>query len=182
MKRLFDILMSLIAIGIFCIPMLIISFLLKHREKHSILFKQKRIGKNKVPFQILKFQTLVEEIPTPTGRRLRSTGLDEVPQFFNVLKGDMSIVGPRALTLYDIKRLGWDDDYHQVRWNQKPGITGFAQIYGGQHRKTSWFWDKYYIEHNNLLIDFAVIFISFLMNIFGKTRVRKFIFQKKNLK
>lgn len=125
---------------------------------------------------------MVNEIPTKTGYILRKTGLDELPQFINVLKGDMSIVGPRALTQYDIERLNWDDEHHHIRWDSKPGITGFAQIYGGQHRKTSWFWDKYYINHNNVMIDFAVIVISFMMNVFGKTRVRKMVFQKNNLK
>jgi len=152
------------------------------REKHSILFKQKRIGKDKETFEILKFQTLVDDIPTKTGKVLRRTGLDELPQFLNVLKGDMSIVGPRALTDYDIKRLGWDDSFHKIRWDSKPGITGFAQVYGGQHRKTSWFWDKHYIEKSNVLVDFGIVAISFLMNIFGKTKVRRIIFKKNNLK
>jgi lipopolysaccharide/colanic/teichoic acid biosynthesis glycosyltransferase len=125
---------------------------------------------------------MVDQIPTQTGQILRKTGLDELPQFLNVLKGDMSIVGPRALTMYDIERLAWNDAYHQIRWQQKPGITGFAQIYGGQHRKTSWFWDKYYIRHNNLMIDFGIVGISFFMNVFGKTKIRKIVFQKNNLK
>ncbi len=152
------------------------------RERHSILFKQERIGKDKEPFQILKFQTMVNEVPTKTGKLLRKTGLDELPQFLNVFKGDMSIVGPRALTNYDIERLSWNDDYHSIRWRQKPGITGYAQIYGGQHRKTSWFWDKYYINNNNVFVDFAIVFISFLMNLFGKTKIRQIIFRKNSLK
>lgn len=121
-------------------------------------------------------------MPTKTGRVLRKTGLDELPQFVNVLKGNMSIVGPRALTKYDIERLNWNGDFHSVRWKQKPGITGYAQIYGGQHRKTSWFWDKYYIKNNNIFVNFGIVFISFLMNILGKTRVRQIIFRKKSLK
>jgi lipopolysaccharide/colanic/teichoic acid biosynthesis glycosyltransferase len=125
---------------------------------------------------------MVDEVPTKTGKLLRKTGLDELAQFINVLKGDMSIVGPRALTKFDIERLGWNDNYHSIRWKLKPGITGFAQIYGGQHRITSWFWDKYYINRNNVLIDFVLVGISFLMNIFGKTRVRKVIFRKNSLK
>lgn len=125
---------------------------------------------------------MVDQIPTPTGRLLRKTGLDEIPQFINVLKGDMSIVGPRALTEADIKRLGWNDSFHQQRWSIKPGITGFAQIYGGQHRKTSWFWDCQYIKKNSPLTDTVIIGISFLMNLLGKTRVRRMIFQKNNLK
>lgn len=181
-KRIFDITMALIALSIFAIPMAIISILLKYKEKHLILFKQKRVGKHKTSFEILKFQTLVNDIPTPTGKVLRRTGLDELPQFLNVLKGDMSVVGPRALTQNDIERLGWDDAYHKKRWSVNPGITGFAQIYGGQHRKTSWFWDVYYLNNNNLGIDFGIIGISFLMNIFGKTRVRRVVFQKSKLR
>lgn len=182
MKRLFDIAFSLIALVVFAIPTTIIAILLTWKEKHPVFFRQERLGKHKKSFNILKFQTMVDGIPTGTGKLLRKTGLDELPQFLNVLKGDMSIVGPRALTLVDICRLGWYDSHHDIRWHLKPGITGFAQLYGGQHRKTSWFWDKRYISNHNLLIDLGVIGISFLMNIFGKTRIRKMVFQKTNLK
>ena len=126
----------------------------------------------------ITFSFIANEVPTKTGLLLRKTGLDELPQFINVLKGDMSIVGPRALTSFDIERLGWNDEYHKLRWNIKPGITGLAQIYGGQHRKTSWFWDKYYSRHNNTLIDLGIVAISFLMNI--KSQASDF--QKKSLK
>jgi lipopolysaccharide/colanic/teichoic acid biosynthesis glycosyltransferase len=182
MKRIFDIIFSLIAFLIFAIPMITIALLLIVMERHSVLYKQERIGKDKKPFKILKFQTLVDEVPTKTGRILRRTGLDELPQFINVLKGEMSIVGPRALTHFDIERLGWDDDYHSIRWSLNPGITGFAQVYGGQHKKTSWFWDKHYIDSNNVFLDFGIVGISFLMNIFGKTRVRRVIFRKSSLR
>jgi lipopolysaccharide/colanic/teichoic acid biosynthesis glycosyltransferase len=181
MKRFFDVTLSIIALFVFSIPILIIILLLKFKEKHSIFFVQERIGKEKQPFKILKFQTLVDGKPTSTGKILRKTGLDEVAQFINVLKGDMSIVGPRALTMYDIKRLDWDDKFHTKRWSIKPGITGLAQLYGGQHRKLSWFWDSTYLEHNQLLNDFGIILLSFLMNIFGKTRVRRIIWPNKNL-
>jgi len=177
-KRLFDLVFSLIALLVFAIPMTIIVLLLAFKERHSIFFRQDRIGKNKTFFTILKFQTMVDQISTKTGHWLRRTGLDELPQFFNVLKGDMSIVGPRALTKFDIERVCWDDKYHEKRWSLKPGITGFAQIYGGHHRKTSWFWDNYYIKNNNLVIDFAIICASFLMNIFGKKKISNLIFHK----
>lgn len=130
----------------------------------------------------MKFRTMVDGRPTRIGRILRTTGLDELPQFLNVLKGDMSIVGPRALTRSDIHRLGWNDAYHACRWSLRPGITGYAQLYGGQHRRTSWFWDRKYIGRNNALRDAGVIIASFLMNLVGKKRVRKIIWPGRNLK
>lgn len=181
-KRIFDITFSFVAITVFSIPMSVICFMLKFKEKHPIIFKQTRMGRDKVPFEIWKFQTMVDEKVTPTGRILRRTGLDELAQFFNVLRGDMSIVGPRALTAYDIERLGWDDAHHSCRWSIKPGITGFAQVFGGQHRKLSWFWDRKYIANSGLMTDFGLIFISFCMNFFGKTRVRRIVFRNKSLK
>ena len=182
MKRLFDITFSLIALLIFGLPIIVISLIIVFKERHPIIFKQERIGLKGKPFMIMKFQTMINEKPTKTGLILRKTGLDEVPQFFNVLKGEMSIVGPRALTDYDIKRLKWDSDYHSLRWSVKPGISGFAQVYGGQNKKTSWFWDKKYTENANLLTDLGIILISFAMNLFGKTRVRNILWPNKDLK
>jgi len=181
MKRLFDILFSLIALLVFLIPMVVISILLKFKEKHPLLFKQVRIGINKKSFEILKFQTLINETPTTTGKILRKTGLDELPQFINVLKGDMSIVGPRALTKSDIERFAWDNAFHAKRWTIKPGITGLAQLYGGQHKKTSWFWDAKYLDKNNILLDLVIVLLSFLVNMMGKKRVRRIIWPDKLL-
>jgi lipopolysaccharide/colanic/teichoic acid biosynthesis glycosyltransferase len=182
MKRLTDIFFSAVALVIFTLPCLIIALLLVFRERHGILFRQERIGIGGNAFMILKFQTMVNGVPTKTGALLRKSGLDELPQFINVLMGDMSIVGPRALTLDDIIRLRWNDSYHTCRWRQKPGITGLAQLYGGQHKKTSWFWDCRYIQKQSVLLDTVIIGLSFLMNVFGKTNVRRMVFRKKHLK
>jgi lipopolysaccharide/colanic/teichoic acid biosynthesis glycosyltransferase len=181
-KRLFDILFSFVAMMVFCLPVLGIIFIIKAFYNHPIIFFQDRIGKNKSVFRIWKFQTLINEKPTKLGTFLRKTGLDELPQFINVFIGDMSIVGPRALTSNDITRLKWDSDYYKMRWSIKPGITGLAQIYGGQNKKTSWFFDKRYILNHGLLNDFCLLSISFMMNIFGKTRIRRMIWKNKNLK
>lgn len=182
MKRSFDILFSLIGIVVFFAPACIVAFFNRFIEKHPVFFYQERIGKDRNTFLIIKFQTMLDNQPTKTGQILRMTGLDEVPQFINVLKGDMSIVGPRALMQKDIIRLGWDDQFHDSRWQVRPGITGFAQLYGGQHKRTSWFWDNHYLKTRNLLIDACILFISFLMNVFGKRPVRRFLFQKMHLK
>jgi len=98
------------------------------------------------------------------------------------LKGEMSIVGPRALTDYDIKRLNWNTTTYSIRWKVKPGISGFAQIYGGQNKETSWCWDKKYIDHSNIAIDLIIVIISFAMNLIGKRRVRNIIWINKDLK
>jgi lipopolysaccharide/colanic/teichoic acid biosynthesis glycosyltransferase len=182
MKRVFDITFSGIALLVFFLPALVIIIIIKIFYRHPILFRQERIGKNKKLFCILKFQTLINEQPTALGRILRKTGLDEIAQFINVFKGEMSIIGPRALTMADIKRLGWDTDYYSFRWSVKPGISGYAQLYGGQHKRISLFWDRKYVGKNNLSLDFCIIFISFLMNIFGKKRIRRLIWTGKNLK
>lgn len=181
-KRLFDIFLSTIALLTFSVPIIVIVGAIKIIEKHPIFFLQERIGLRGHLFKIYKFQTMVDMQVTKTGKILRKTGLDELPQFLNVLKGQMSIVGPRAITSEDKRRFCWESDYYSLRWNLKPGITGFAQLYGGQSLKTSWFWDKKYIKSNNLEKDFCVIALSFLMNIFGKTRVRRIIWPNKNLK
>jgi lipopolysaccharide/colanic/teichoic acid biosynthesis glycosyltransferase len=182
MKRTFDITFSLLALSLFAVPMAVIALVLRWKEGHAVFFKQDRIGRNRQVFRILKFQTMVDQMPTPTGKILRNTGLDELPQFINVLKGDMSIVGPRALIQTDIERLGWNDDFHCIRWQLKPGITGWAQIYGGQHRKTSWFWDRYYIQKHHVCTDFYLVVVAFLMNLFGKTRIRRLVFHRTHLK
>jgi lipopolysaccharide/colanic/teichoic acid biosynthesis glycosyltransferase len=181
-KRVFDIIFSLVALIVFSIPIICIVFIIKVFYKHPVIFYQDRVGLNKSVFRILKFQTLIDEKPTKLGALLRKTGLDELPQFINVFKGDMSIVGPRALTSNDIIRLKWDTDYYSQRWKIKPGITGMAQIYGGQNKKTSWFWDKKYIQSPGLIKDLCLLSISFLMNVFGKKRVRRMIWRDKKLK
>ena len=177
MKRLLDVVLSVVALALFALPSAIIALLLTLKENHPVFFLQERIGKSGRRFQIIKFQTMVDGRPTRIGNILRRSGIDEWPQFINVLRGEMSIVGPRALTAKDIERLGWGDSYHKIRWDVKPGITGFAQIYGGRHRKASWFWDKHYITNGDCLSDLGIIAVSFLINIFGKACVRKLIFE-----
>lgn len=142
-KRLIDIVLSFIGIIVLGIPMLIIAVVIKHEDPGPALFKQKRIGKNKKYFMLLKFRSMKMSTPhdVPThqlenpkqyllkcGKTLRKLSLDELPQLFNILKGDMSIIGPRP-ALWNQDDLIAERDKYGAN-GVKPGLTGWAQING----------------------------------------------------
>ncbi|TXH69634.1 MAG: sugar transferase [Thiothrix sp.] len=150
-------------------------------DGRPILFRQQRLGLNKQPFSIYKFRTMQNEVVTKSGKVLRQTGLDELAQILNIIKGDMSVVGPRPLTQADITRLGWDDAYHAKRWAIKPGITGLAQLYGGRSAKVSWQMDKVYQAQMSWWLDMRVVLWSLAVNVLGKRRVRTWLMRRKLL-
>lgn len=150
-------------------------------DGRPILFRQQRLGLNKQPFSIYKFRTMQNEVVTKSGKFLRQTGLDELAQILNIIKDDMSVVGPRPLTQADITRLGWDDAYHAKRWAIKPGITGLAQLYGGRSAKVSWHMDKVYQARMSWWLDTRVVAWSLAVNVLGKRRVRTWLMRRKLL-
>lgn len=172
-KRGFDIFFSLIAIIILAIPMMIIALWIKIDSPHEkVLFKQERIGINNVPFTILKFRSMRDDAPhqmatenfenpemyiTRVGKILRKTSLDELPQLLNVLKGDMSIVGPRPLIPKEKYVLKLRDEYGANKI--LPGITGLAQVHGRDQvtdeNKASY--DGKYALNVSLLLDASII-------------------------
>lgn len=142
-KRFFDIIFSLCGIVALGIPMLLIALVIKADSKGPVLFKQKRVGIHKTHFYILKFRTMRADTPkdvptaelsdpekwiTKIGRVLRKTSLDELPQLFNILSGEMSIIGPRPSLWNQFDLIEERDKYgaNDVR----PGLTGWAQING----------------------------------------------------
>ena len=127
-KRLFDFACLVAALPLFGLPMLAIALAIKIDDGGPVFFRQLRAGLDRREFEVLKFRTMRDGAVTRAGRWLRLSGLDELPQFLNVLYGQMSIVGPRPLTVSDIERLGWTEGEVLRRWNVKPGITGLAQI------------------------------------------------------
>lgn len=176
MKRLFDFLMSLIAIIILSPVILIVALAVKFTSPGPILFKQRRIGKDNIEFEIYKFRTMRIDTPnvpthllenpeqwiTPIGKFLRKTSLDELPQLFNILKGEMSIVGPRP-ALYnqlDLKEMRTKVGVHKL----VPGLTGWAQINGRDEIPLSLKvnLDKEYLERNSFLFDIKIIFMTVL--------------------
>ena len=142
-KRLFDFTLSLLGIIVLAIPMIIIAIAIKCNSKGPVFFKQKRVGKRKKLFTILKFRTMRVDTPhdapthelsdpkkwiTGVGRFLRKTSLDEIPQIFNIFIGQMSIIGPRP-ALWNQDDLVAERDSYGAN-DVKPGLTGWAQING----------------------------------------------------
>ena len=174
-KRLLDIVLSLTALIVLAPLLLVLALLVKLDSPGPALFKQKRVGRNEKLFDIYKFRSMYTSAPrdvatselqnaeshiTRVGRVLRKTSLDELPQFFNVLKGDMSLIGPRPLVPNekDIHELRREKGAYRVR----PGITGWAQVNGrdcvlpvDKARL-----DGYYADHMSFGLDVKIIIFS----------------------
>ncbi|WRH76567.1 MAG: sugar transferase [Sphingobium sp.] len=169
MKRLVDVLVSG-ALLIGCAPFLVVlALLVRSRLGSPVLFIQERPGKAGQPFRMMKFRTMTDardpsgallsdaERLTPFGRWLRSSSLDELPELWNVLRGDMSLVGPRPLLM---SYLPLYNDHQRRRHEVRPGITGWAQVNG--RNSLSWEQkfdlDVWYVDHASLRLDFHILF------------------------
>lgn len=144
-------------------------------ELERPVFIQERIGYEKEPFNVYKIRTMKSGKITLIGRILRKTGIDELPQLFNIVNGEMNFVGPRPLTHADIVRLNWNDPIHRVRWNVKPGITGKAQLVNVCDASVSWQCDLEYIESRSALNDLKIIWRSALVPFIGKDKTKQLI-------
>ena len=181
MKCRLDLLLAVTGLLCFLPIMLLIALLIKLDDGGPVLFRQDRLGKYKRPFLIYKFRSMRDGNITRIGQWLRKSGLDELPQIVNILKGEMSLVGPRPLTFEDIERIGWDKRYYISRWHIKPGITGLAQLHAGRSAHHSWLYDKTYLRHESVLLDSKIIILTMFINIFGKRRVREWLYQCNNV-
>lgn len=174
-KRFIDLSLSLISIILLAPVFLLIVLVIKFGSKGPILFKQERIGKNKVHFYILKFRTMRLETPknmpthllenpeqwiTPFGKFLRKYSLDELPQLFNILKGEMSIVGPRPAlwNQFDLIELRDKYDINSLT----PGLTGWAQVNGRDELSIDLKvqFDKEYLDKRSLGFDIKCMFYT----------------------
>ena len=168
-KRFFDFILSLIAIIMLSPVYLIVIVLVRIKLGSPVFFTQKRPGKDEKIFKMYKFRTMTNEVDengnllpddkrlTKFGKLLRSTSLDELPELFNILKGDMSIVGPRPLL---VRYLPLNNEYQKHRHDARPGFTGWAQCNG--RNSISWEekfdLDVYYVNHITFLLDVKIIF------------------------
>lgn len=175
MKRLFDLVLALLAFIILAFPMALVAILVRVTSKGPALYWSKRVGKNNSLFLMPKFRSMRIETPqvathlladpqshlTPIGNFIRKSSLDELPQLFSVFKGDMSFVGPRPALFNqdDLIALRTSVGVHQL----KPGITGWAQINGRDEipipEKVKF--DEYYLKKMNLWFDIKILFLTF---------------------
>ncbi|MEZ8825283.1 sugar transferase [Vibrio amylolyticus] len=174
MKRTFDIVVSLVALFLLSPILVVVSALIWKNDRGPVFFRQRRVGLNGKEFCILKFRSMVENAPelggyqtldndnriTKVGAFIRKTSIDELPQFLNVLKGDMSIVGPRPNVLAQ------RDEYDEWEWNARnsvrPGITGLAQAKGRSSlspaRRTQL--DLEYADSHSVMRDVSILILT----------------------
>ena len=188
-KRLLDLIFGMI-IGICVFPIMILSaIIVKLESKGPVFFIQERVGEGNKKFNIVKFRSMTTDAEkdgpqwaskndnrvTKWGKIMRATRIDELPQLWNVLRGEMSFVGPRPEREFFIQQLEKEIPYYNLRHTVKPGLTGWAQVkypYGASiedsYRKLQY--DLYYIKHHDIIFDIKVLLKTITIVVFGKGR------------
>lgn len=188
LKRTLDFILSLLGIIIMSPLFAVIYILQKIYNPGKVIYSQERIGKSGKPFMILKFRTMKEEaekdgVPqlaekdderlTPFGGWLRKHHLDELPQLWNVLRGDMAFIGPRPERKYFIDKIMEHDPRYEFLYQIRPGVTSYATLYNGytdtmEKMLRRLELDLYYLEHNSLWFDMKILIKTFLKIVGGK--------------
>lgn len=186
MKRLVDIVGALIAIVLSSPFMLAAVIGVKVTSRGPLIFKQERVGLHNKPFQMYKFRSMEVQSAaderkgwttkndprvTKVGRILRSTSIDELPQLFNVLKGDMSLIGPRPERPLFVEKFKEEIPRYMIKHQVRPGITGWAQVNGYRGDtsiKKRIEYDLYYIENWSMSFDFKILFLTFFKGFINK--------------
>lgn len=186
LKRCIDILFSLSVLLIFLPLWILVAIIIKLTSRGPILFLQDRPGKNKKIFKVYKFRTMKpgsetmikgkevlsdDDRVTAIGKLLRRTKIDEIPQILNILKGDMSLVGPRPERIASLE--DYDDEISK-RLNIRPGITGLAQVSGNIYLdlKDRYRYDVYYVKNYSFFLDIKIVVRTFLVIILGENKYK----------
>lgn len=171
MKRLFDVLFAVMTLLLLALPLLSLIWLVRNKLGSPVFFRQTRPGLHGKPFEMVKFRTMTDErgpdgllLPdavrlTSFGRFLRSTSLDELPELWNVIKGEMSLVGPRPLLMEYLPLYTSEQARrHEVR----PGITGWAQVNGrnGISWEDKFMLDVWYVDNRRLWLDIKILWLT----------------------
>lgn len=171
LKRLFDIIASAVGLVVLSPVFLVLVYLIRKNLGSPVFFTQERPGKDGKPFKMIKFRSMRDaadengnplpdsERLTPFGKKLRATSLDELPELWNVLKGDMSLVGPRPLLMHYLPLY---NDFQYRRHEMRPGVTGWAQVNG--RNAISWdekfAYDIWYIDNYSFWLDIKILFLT----------------------
>lgn len=184
-KRCFDLISSFVALVILSPLLLVVALWIKLDSKGPVFFMQQRAGRQEQPFKIFKFRTMVYRAPdaidqhqeqvvstehdpriTRAGRFIRTTSLDELPQLINILKGDMSVVGPRPVLMEQTEVV---PSGYKKRFSVRPGLTGLAQVRG--RRSLGWLQqlahDAEYVDKQSLLLDFKILLLTVKVVVMG---------------
>ena len=176
-KRFFDITVSLFGLLICSVIMLIVAIAIKVESKGPVIFKQERVGKNGKVYWMYKFRSMCvgaekmeegvycekgDRRVTKVGKFIRATSIDELPQFINILRGDMSLIGPRPVLTYYPKQ--WEEytEEELKRFNVRPGVTGWAAVHGRKTNtvKARFEYDNYYVDNLSFGLDFKIFFMT----------------------
>lgn len=189
MKRAIDFTLALICLMAFSPLMLICAIAIKKEDGLPVIYSQERIGLHGKPFMIYKFRTMKKdaedsgvpqlmEVPndprlTRVGNKLRKHHLDELPQLWNVLKGDMAFVGPRPERKFYIDKIMEHDPRYRYLYQIRPGVTSYATLYNGYTNTMEKMLrrldlDLYYLEHRSWWFDAKILFMTFVNIVFGK--------------
>lgn len=187
-KRLFDLLCSLLLLALAAPLMLVTMLLIKFESHGPALYRQTRVGLDGKPFDVIKFRSmradaekdgkpqwaqLKDDRITKVGHVMRKFRIDELPQLFNVIKGEMSLVGPRPERPFFVDQLTQQIPYYAVRQSVKPGVTGWAQVryhYGAtvEDSQQKLQFDLYYVKNNSLFLDLVILFETVAVVLMGK--------------
>lgn len=185
-KRLIDIFGATFALTLFSIPMLIIAIIIKTTSPGPLIFSQVRVGLHNKKFKMYKFRSMCEQTEaaekkawtvrddpriTPIGRIIRKTSMDELPQLINVLKGEMSLIGPRPERPFFVEKFKEEIPRYMIKHQVRPGMTGWAQINGYRGDtsiKKRIDCDLYYIENWTLGLDFKILILTFVRGFINK--------------